>query len=114
MATHPQVSFVSASVAIDVLYIVAETGHNKMINHFTLQTEICYDVDFAANGGVGGRCYDNLRCRQRQQVWHHDNFRVKCRTTTEYLLAKNMRIIIVLFDYICLGVYLGRFNHISF
>ena len=37
----------------------------------TLKMKSCHDANFVPTGGTGGCYYDNLRCHQWQQSWHH-------------------------------------------
>ena len=43
---------------------------------YKMKSDSCHedrDANFAVTGGTGGR-YDDLRCHQWRQIWHHDNF----------------------------------------
>ena len=41
----------------------------------TLKTVNCHDANFVITGGIVGCRYDNLRCHQWWQSWHHDESR---------------------------------------
>ena len=44
--------------------------------HYIEVQELLMTLGFVATGGTGGCRYDNLRCHQWRQTWHHDNPKV--------------------------------------
>ena len=68
------------SLATQTLYQSSDVGHAKpalaragTTRSWAVKKKGRHDANFVVTGDTGGCRYDNRRCRQGRQSWHHDD-----------------------------------------
>ena len=67
--------------------VIMTNGNRTLLGHvdlIPLKNKSCYGVNFVITSVTGGCRYDNPRCRQWRQSWHHEKSNLYCNPCPYY------------------------------